>query len=428
MSSRLSRRLFDKRKLICCALILGLPGNPAYAWEGPLPAVVLRMEPTQSANFVAFNRDGTKLVATVEESSYNAQVSPFANGDLPGVVVRGKLPTLRVWDAMDGREIHSLVGHPAPISAAVFSSDGRRIVSGGVRNHRPDNPSILSRRFDPDLPINGGRDFLTHAEGGIAKVWDVESGRELLSLVGPDGPHGVIAAVSFGRGDATVEAISLDYSMSSWDGMTGRKIFTIRSDRLFAIDASPPTMAFGPDAGRAASVSRDGPFAGLNSGRPKIKLWDVREREFRALDLGEEVGRLSSIAFHPKGNRFATGTNRHSPLVWDFPSAKANGNLLPYGPALAPAKSPSGFGMPTTFVAFSPEGDYLVSGDDAGALDVWKMVTGQHVRRIATSYGPIRAMTFKNNTIKVATGGKAGRNDIDIRIWEFVFKENAINS
>ncbi|MBI5708306.1 MAG: hypothetical protein HZC36_15085, partial [Armatimonadetes bacterium] len=60
--------------------------------------------------------------------------------------------TARVWDAGTGRELMKLEGHSHVVNSAVYSADGRRI--------------------------------LTSSYDKTARVWDAETGRELMKLEG----------------------------------------------------------------------------------------------------------------------------------------------------------------------------------------------------------------------------------------------------
>ena len=63
--------------------------------------------------------------------------------------------TVRVWDAASGAELLVLRGHEGPVYAAAFSPDGARIVSG--------------------------------SGDGTVRVWDAASGAEQLVLRGHEG-------------------------------------------------------------------------------------------------------------------------------------------------------------------------------------------------------------------------------------------------
>jgi hypothetical protein len=69
--------------------------------------------------------------------------------------------TVKVWDAQTGREIRTLVGHTVPVRSVCFSPDGQRLASA-----------------DGDV-TNPGR---MHRSPGEVKIWDAQTGREILSF------------------------------------------------------------------------------------------------------------------------------------------------------------------------------------------------------------------------------------------------------
>src|SRR5262249_57324266 len=78
--------------------------------------------------------------------------------------------TLKVWDAAKGQELLSLQGHTREVRSVAFSPDGQRILSGSGGNGAQGKP----------LP-------------GEVKVWDAETGQEVLSLKGHTGAVNSVA-------------------------------------------------------------------------------------------------------------------------------------------------------------------------------------------------------------------------------------------
>jgi WD40 repeat protein len=91
---------------------------------------------------VAFSPNGKRLAAALGSSQDAAD---------PGEV--------KIWDAADGREVHTLKGHSQAVWSVAFSPDGTRLVTCSC------------------IPFGNGS-----GEGGEIKIWDALTGQELLTL------------------------------------------------------------------------------------------------------------------------------------------------------------------------------------------------------------------------------------------------------
>ena len=69
---------------------------------------------------------------------------------------------VKIWDAQTGQELTTFKGHTGPVFSVAFSPDGKRLASGSVT-------------------LNSTNGVL---DAGEVKVWDAQTGRELLSLKG----------------------------------------------------------------------------------------------------------------------------------------------------------------------------------------------------------------------------------------------------
>jgi WD40 repeat protein len=136
-----------------------------------------------------------------EHDAIGATFSP--NGKLLAVLSPRGLQTV---DARTGRTIRTFKGHRGAIQAVAFSSDGRRMVSGG-------NDRTL-------------------------RVWDVRSGRSLTVMRGHEG---WIASVDFGPGDRTVASASEDGTTRVWDASTERQLTILRNqaDAVNSVEFNP---------------------------------------------------------------------------------------------------------------------------------------------------------------------------------------------
>jgi len=94
---------------------------------------------------------------------------------------------------------------------------------------------------------------VTASWDGTAKIWDLESGRELATLRGHTGAVMDVAVSPDGKLVATG---SLDGTAKLWDLATGRNQLT-----LFGHEGPVNTVAFSPDGRFVATVSGDGTVA-----------------------------------------------------------------------------------------------------------------------------------------------------------------------
>jgi WD40 repeat protein len=203
------------------------------------------------------------------------------------ILTRGLGGTFEVWDAGSGQELFALKGI---ISSAAYSTDGQRIVSWnldgtatvweaasgkelftlGTPTDRRGPHTLASRTgtaavFSPD-----GQRIVTGSTDNTAKVWDAVSGKELLTLKGHSG-H--VECVAFTPDGQRILTVSDDQTAKLWDAASGREVLTL------AANAGSSYVAFSPD-GRWI-------FAGSN-GKAE-KAWDAARPEQVAQWQAEEA-------------------------------------------------------------------------------------------------------------------------------------------
>jgi WD40 repeat protein len=93
---------------------------------------------------------------------------------------------------------------------------------------------------------------------------------------------------------------------------------------------------------------------GVGRGDGTLLFWDVRNRQ-SVRTLRTHSGRVHGVAFHPRGEQFATEGDDQIVRVWD-----AAGELL--------AELPGSVGCR---IAYSPDGEYLAVGGASSQVEVW---------------------------------------------------------
>src|SRR5262249_46400907 len=116
-------------------------------------------------------------------------------------VLTRSLDTAKVWNAAGGRELLSLKGDA--VSGVAISPDGRHVLTAAALVEAAIQQGHVA--ISPD-----GRHVLTGGTDKTARVWDAETGREVVSLKGltdrvssiafsPDGRQIVTAGGQIGR-------------------------------------------------------------------------------------------------------------------------------------------------------------------------------------------------------------------------------------
>jgi RNA polymerase sigma factor (sigma-70 family) len=219
---------------------------------------------------VAFSPDGTRLAAgessATEKGAYRED-SPVG-----------------IWDPATGKQTARLKGQPGYVRGVAFSPDGKTLaVVSTVARERPGLPGF-----------------------GHARLWDVETGKELVVLKGHTGPVWAAAFAPDGKRVATGGA---DGTVRLWDPQSGKELASIVSGAEVVT-----AVAFSPD-GRLLAVGGGDP--GDDAVLGLLKVWDVEtRRELAALPGHERTVR--AVAFSPDGSQLAVGEHRGTLRVWSL--------------------------------------------------------------------------------------------------------------
>jgi WD40 repeat protein len=262
-----------------------------------------------------------------------------------------------------------------------------------------------------------GQRLATGSLDGTAQVWDLAKGRGTLSLQGHTGPVSSVAVTPDGWQLLTG---SEDMTAKLWEIAGGRKILDLKhTGRVSSVAVSPDglrlatastdgTKLWDAVGGRelldlkelTGHLMPDGQRLVVCEGDGTAKLWDiVRRREL--LTLRGHIGLISSVAVTPNGRRLITGSRDLTAVVWDMDSARALFSL-------------KGYTGQVTSITVTPDEQRIVTGTIDGTVQIWDAVSGHGLLTLKGHTGPVWSVAVTPDGRRIVTGGADGT----VRLWD----------
>ncbi len=245
-----------------------------------------------------------------------------------------------------------------------------RLCRGGPPPLRAHQGEVYFATFSPD-----GKILATAGGDRLARLWDPESGRARMSLVGHAHDVNWIAIAPDGRTAATA---SEDQTVKLWDLATGRDRATLsgHGDEVVA-------AIFSPDGRRLISCGRKG----------KVIIRDADtlvERDRFDVDNPD----LQAMAISPDGKALAIAG--HGTII----------RSLETGREVARLERRSG---QARWAEFSHDGQSLVTSGRGEELELWETRTWKQTATFRTGDGELFAARFAPDDRTLAAAGSHGR-------------------
>ncbi|KAF5343412.1 hypothetical protein D9757_015390 [Collybiopsis confluens] len=314
--------------------------------------------------------------------------------------------TVRIWNVQTGQQIGDpLHGHTNLVTSVAFSPDGQQVVSGSWITH--ENLECPDRTADwrsTPWPHNGGHIMAFSPDGQQVVAGSADetvrigmsrqdSRLEIHSMATPaesphrnlecpdrtadwrstPWPHGWVTSVAFSPDGQQVVSGSYDETVRIWNVQTGQK----SGDPLHGHTSRVTSVAFPPDGQQVVSGSHD----------QTVRIWNVQtgqqigdplhrhtsqnlECPDRTADWDPLYGHTSvvtSVAFSCDGQQVVSGSADQTVRIWNVKTGQQIGDPL-YGHTSM-----------VTSVAFSPDGQQVVSGSADETVVIWNVQTGQQI-------------------------------------------------
>ena len=359
----------------------------------------------------------------------NPQITPLYWMILPGAQLSA---VAAIYQSLHyfvlAREVEKLTCNEEPAQALTYLPNGT-IVTGGtdgltiwnVQNHKEVRriPTGTVNCLAVDVSGSVG---VTGDNNGAVRLWNMDSGQEIIVAPGPITSPSEIAVVREGAqiaiayrggpillwesaggvngetlGDAKWPspggAISVDGSLAATISPEGITTFELPTRRK---RTTIPTM---PKNILALAVNGPGKVVAAAMDDKSVMVWSLADGHLLQQLEGSSTP-VQSMMFTADGKTLAACVGKDTLVLWDVTTGKELRKLVESGAEILSA-------------ALSPDGTLAAVGHPDGTVRIWQTGTGRLINLLEGHPGPVRALTFSPDGRAVAAGSW-----LTLRLWE----------
>lgn len=301
--------------------------------------------------------------------------------------------TLKVWSAITGKCLRTLVGHTGGVWSSQMS--GNSIISGstdrtlkvwdaetGVCRHTlyGHTSTVRCMHLHGNKVVSGSRD-------ATLRVWNIETGEFLHVLVG----H--LAAVRCVQYDGRlVVSGAYDYMVKVWKPETEECLHTLQGH-----------------TNRVYSLQFDGVHVVSGSLDTSIRVWDVETGACKHTLMGHQS--LTS-GMELRNNILVSGNADSTVKVWDIVT----------GQCLQTLSGPNKHQSAVTCLQFNNR--FVITSSDDGTVKLWDVRTGDFIRNLVAldsggSGGVVWRIRANETKLVCAVGSRNGTEETKLLVLDF---------
>jgi WD40 repeat protein/serine/threonine protein kinase len=315
--------------------------------------------------------------------------------------------------------------HVAAVNSVSPSKDGRRIVTscddGVARIWDLESGRLLSSlphdaRANTAVFVADDRQVLTSCQDGSVRLWDCGESKVLLEF--PRMPHSRIPP-ALSRDLKRAAVLDSDRSVQVWDleqrrpvgsslklkGVVNSAAFSSDPNVLAVAardgsvgvwrveDSRQITLLKKPNEIDKIEFSPDGSILAAAEGKTNI-LWDTQTWRSLAEFKGQDGGMLM-MAFTPDGRRLVSDAYDQAPRIWEVPSGRMIGQ-------------PMEAEQPHCYFRIDPDGKTVATRSQSGVVRIWDAITGLPLSEPFEHEGPVTDLAFTPDGHYLLTSSQDG--------------------